>query len=321
MIEERERMLHKQPMEAAAGGPLLGSSSSRENAPPPMLGVRPPRVITTKPQVPISDQELRARVQWAHKTSPHFQLSYDRIAFSEPRATMLIEELEIAYNLIFHFTHESFTDRFPVYAIDQRATTLLGRSVHSHLNLEEHAIYLVENSHERIYAEVVGQLTHAMRIARYKRHYDHTSGWAALEEAFSIFLSERLSMMPEVFPFFGGQADVIAYHLYRKQGQRLQDIWVAPARSHTIDQLVLAGAFVLYLGDTFSDDRIVTFSLCDDPITSDTFKTFFGSSLDSLEAAWVDHLPTSLLALTHEEKEGMVQHWESSIEGQRHLVH
>jgi len=315
-LEKSQIMRSGQRMEAAAGGALLGSSAPQES-PPPVFG-RPPRVITTKPQVPISDQELRARIQWSHKTSPHFQLSYDRIAFPEPRAGKLIEELEIAYSLIFHFTHESFVDRFPVYAIDQRATTLLGRSARSHLNIEEHAIYLVETSSERIHAEIVEQLTHAMRIARYRKHYDHTSGWAALEEAYSIFLSERLSMMPEVFPFFGAGADVIAFHLYRKQGQHLVDIWSAEARTHSIDQLVLAGAFVLYLGDTFSDDRVVTFSLCDDPITSDTFKTFFGSSLESLESTWVEHLPESLLSLTHEEQEAMVQRWESAIESKRH---
>jgi hypothetical protein len=315
-FEKSQIMRSGQRMEAAAGG-TLGASSSREQTAPPLFG-RPPRVITTKPQVPISDQELRARIQWSHKTSPHFNLSYDRIAFSEPRAAKLVEELEIAYSLIFHFTHESFVDRFPVYAVDQRATALLGRSARSHLNLEEQAIYLVETSSERIHAEVVEQLTHAMRIVRYTKHYDHTYGWAALEEAFSIFLSHRLSMMPEVFPFFGAEADVIAYHLYRKQGQHLLDIWSASARTHSIDQLVLAGAFVLYLGDTFSDDRVVTFSLCDDPITSDSFKTFFGAPLETLETRWMEHLPVSLLALTHEEQDAMIQRWESAIESKRH---
>jgi hypothetical protein len=297
-------------IESAAGGPLVSSFVSTES--------RPARVITTKPQVALSDLELRARVQWAHRASNHFQLAYDRTAFSETRAAMLNESLEIAYTLIFHFTHEAFPDRFQVYAVDQRATSLLGRSVSPHFNLEERGIYLVESGARTVHSELAGLLAHAMRVVRYGRHYHSTPGWAALEEGFSAFLSERLSTQPELFPFYGAEPDVIAYHLYRKHAMSLSDIWGAPADGLGVRERVLAGAFMLYLGDTFSDDRVVTFSKSDDAITDETFRTFFGRSLADLEAVWLQHLPLSLVALTEEEQGAMIQHWDRAIESNFH---
>jgi hypothetical protein len=295
-------------MEPAAGGQLASSPVQDDREP------RPARVITTKPQVALSDQELRARVQWAHRASSHFQIAYDRTAFSEIRAAMLNESLEIAYTLIFHFTHESFTDRFQVYAVDQRATGLLGRSVWPHFNLEERAMYLVESGSRSVHSELAGLLTHAMRLSRYARHYHATPGWAVLEEGFGLFLSERLSTQPDLFPFYGAEPDIIAHHLYRKHELHLPAIWNISPYELKIQERILAGAFMLYLGDTFSDDRVVTFSKSDDAITDETFRTFFGASLSDLEAIWIHHLPLSLVTLTEEEQSAMVQHWDRSIE-------
>ncbi|MFI5201590.1 MAG: hypothetical protein ACHQNE_04340 [Candidatus Kapaibacterium sp.] len=303
-------------MEVASGGDLLLStipSDANFTASP----ARPARVITTKPPLAISDQELRARVQWAHKTSSHFQISYDRSAFSELRAATLDETLEAAYSLIFHFTHEAFAGRLQVYAVDQRAKSLLGRSLRPHFNIEEPAIYLVENGSRQMQEELVELLTHAMRLTRYARHYEQTPGWAVLEEGFGIFLNERLAMQQDVFPFYGAESDLIAHHIYQTHGARLYDVWNAVPHALTTDQIVLAGAFLLSLGDTFSDDRVVTFSKSDYPITSETFRTFFDRSLDDLEAAWLQHLPLSLVTLTEEERERMIQHWDSAIECRR----
>jgi len=310
VIERDQRMYEPNGSDPLATGPLsaaLGSAHSE----------RPSRVITTKPQLPISDQELRARIQWGHQLSSHFELLYDRISFSEKRAFNLLESLEIAYSLIFHFTHESFPDRLQVYAIDQRQPALLGRTVRPHFNLEERAIYLVESSSQNVQAELVELLTHGMRIARYSRHYGRTPGWALLEDGFAIFLSERLSTQPEVFPFYGAEADVIASHLYRSNKETLVSIWNMAHHSNA-HHIILAGAFILYLGDTFSDDRVSTFSKSDYAITNDTFRTFFGGTLGDLEAAWQQHLPLSLLSLTEEEQDVMVQHWDRAIDCRRH---
>ena len=295
-------------MEPAAGGQLVSAPIVSE------AEHRPTRVITPKPQVALSDQELRARVQWAHRASAHFQISYDRTAFSETRAAMLNESLEIAYSLIFHFTHESFTDRFQVYAVDQRAKGLLGRSVWPHFNLEERAFYLVESGTRSVHSELAGLLTHAMRLSRYARHYYDTPGWHALEEGFSLFLSERLSTQPDLFPFYGAEPDIIAHHLYQKHDLHVPDVWNASPDALKVQELILVVAFLLYLGDTFSDDRVVTFSKSDDAITDETFRTFFGASLAELETIWIQHLPLSLVALTEEEQYAMVQHWDRAIE-------
>jgi len=302
-------------METASGGMLAGSAFPGENS--ASLAGRPSRVITTKPPLPISDQELRARVQWSHKVSMHFQVSYDRSAVSDFRAATLNESLEAAYSLIFHFTHEAFPGRFQVYAVDQRAKALLGRTMRPHFNPEEPAIYLVENGSRQMQEELVELVTHAMRLSRYARHYEQTPGWAALEEGFGIFLNERLAMQPDVFPFYGAESDLIAHHIYRSHSPKMSEVWNALPHALTTDQIVLAGAFLLSLGDTFSDDRVVTFSKSDYAITSETFRSFFDRSLDDLEAAWLQHLPLALVALTEEEQDKMVQHWDSAIECRR----
>jgi len=304
-------------MDAVSGGSLADTTVVPMSGNPMASPGRPPRVITTKPPLPISDQELRARVQWAHKTSSHFQVSYDRSILSDVRAATLDETLEAAYSLIFHFTHEAFAGRFQVYAVDQRAKSLLGRSVRPHFNIEEPAIYLVENGSRQMQEELVELLTHAMRLARYERHYVQTPGWAALEEGFGIFLNDRLAMQPDVFPFYGAESDLIAHHIYQLHGATLREIWSARPQALTTDQIVLAGAFLLSLGDTFSDDRVVTFSKSDYPITTETFRTFFDRSLDDLEAAWLQHLPLALVALTGEEQDRMIQHWDGAIECRR----
>ncbi len=307
--------------ELEAGSSLIGSSSNgiAAGASAAMISpARPKRVITTRPQLPISDQELRARIVWATMTSPHFQLAYDQSAFAVPRAKLILETLESAYSLIFHFTHESFADRFQVHAVDQRSSELLGRAVRPHFNFAERAIYLVETSSQNIYAELIEQLTHAMRIVRYAKHYDHTPGWATMEEGFSVFLNERLSISPAVYPFYGADADVIAYHIYKDHPSKIVDLWAIPSIPLTVTQRVLAGAFFLHLGNIYSDDQIATFSKSDYPITSETFQAFFGARLEELEDAWVTHLPSALIALTHEEMDVMLQKWERTIEGRYH---
>ena len=183
-----------------------------------------------------------------------------------------------------------------------------------HFNIEERAFYLVESGARNVHSELAGLLTHAMRLSRYARHYHTTPGWAVLEEGFSLFLSERLSTQPDLFPFYGAEPDIIAHHLYRKHELRMPDVWNASPDALKIQERMLAGAFMLYLGDTFSDDRVVTFSKSDDAITDETFRTFFNASLADLEAAWVQHLPLSLVALTADEQQSMVQHWDRAIE-------
>ena len=306
-------------IETASGGRY--SSSSEPTSPIPgaipnsaRLSARPRRVITTKPQLAISDQELRARIQWAHKTSPHFVLSYDRISYDDPQAHRLLEALEESYSLIFHFTHESFTGRFQVYAVDQRSTALLGRAIFPHFNAEERAIYLAQTTAHNAHAELVPHLTHAMRFGRYVKHYNHTPGWALLEDGFSIFLSERLSISPDVFPFYGADVDLVAHSIQSKHHYTLSGLWGVQCNSIPIHLLVMSGAYFLYLGDTYSDDRVVAFSKSESPITNEAFREFFGATLEELESTWMKHLPASLIALTHEEQEEMTLRWERAIE-------
>jgi len=195
----------------------------------------------------------------------------------------------------------------------------LGRAVKSHFNFLERAIYLAQTSSQNIYSELIEHVTHAMRIARYAKHYGQTPGWAALEEGFSVFLNERLSISPDVFPFYSADADLIANHIYGQHTEKLSALWGDEAsRALNFYQLVLTGAFFLHLGDIYSDDSIATLSKSDYAITSETFRSFFGTTLEALEEAWARHLPASLIALTHEEQEAMLTKWQRSIECQTH---
>ena len=274
-----------------------------------------PRVITPRPQLEIADTELRARVQLSHKTSSHFALAYDRVFFTDEQVAQVLSMLESSYSSVFALTHESFPDRFQVYAIDQRSKGLLGRVVRSHFNPRERAIYLSRTSTQPLHVDLIEQVAHAMRFVRYGKHYASTPGWSLLEDAIGVFLNARLTSHREVFPFYGIESDVIAFHLYDKKLVRpLHEVWKSLDHATTLERSVQAGAFFLYLGDTFSDDRVMEFSKIDCEVTNDTFRDFFGRTLVQLEQQWIRSLPHSLIPLTHDEQVQAVQHWMRSIE-------
>lgn len=272
------------------------------------------KVIAPKPTIAISDIDVRARVQWGQRLTPHFAIFYDKVLFAGPEVEMAAAALEEGYSAIFSLTHEAFPDRFSIFLIDQRATGLLGRTVRSHMNLDQRAIYLVRTANRSIFSELIHWLSHAMRVARFMRHYGRTPGWAMMEDAFATFLNVRLTTYAEAYPFFGAEADIIAHHVKESaQTGSLKDLWLSPKFAGVLERYLLAGAFFLYLGDTYSDDRVVAFSRCDGEITNDTFRIFFKKSLDGLEQEWVDHLPTAQLSLTAEDRRFVIDHWEKSM--------
>lgn len=305
-------------MDSGAG---LGSGGSqRVPVMPPMTpalspSARATRVIQTRPQQPLSDLELRDRISWQEVLSPHFVFKYDEAWFPVRQAESILQELEEAYSLVFRFTHEAFTGRWTVYAADQRSTSPTGHTLRSHINCNDRSMCLLQTSSQHLYGDLVLLLTHAMRAHRFCKHYGQTPGWAALEDAFAIFLNERVSIQPEVFPFYSADADLIAHHLYSHYSNAgVTRNWSHLPGQRSIVDTVLAGAFFLYLGDTFSDDRIVEFSKLDGSVTPNEFREFFGATLDDLEHAWVAHLPVSRISVTREEQEAMVQHWERAID-------
>jgi hypothetical protein len=277
-----------------------------------------PRVIRTRPIAPIDDKELHERIGWQELLSPHFAFEYDPEWFPVRQAQAILDQLEETYSLIFHLTHESFKDRWNVYAADHRSPLVSGHGVRSHLNLSDRSLCLIQTSSHHLYGDLALLLTHAMRAHRYSKHYESTTGWASLEDAFAIFLNERLSIQPDVFPFFGADPDLIAHHLYSHHSYAsITRSWPTASTGRRLNDLVLFGAFFLYLGDTFSDDRIVEFSKIDGPVSSSEFNDFFGASLDELEHAWIAHLPVSRISSTQEEQEQMVLRWDRAIDGER----
>ena len=278
---------------------------------PPII----PNAITQRPLVKISDSELRARVQWIHYTTPHFEISYDKICLHSVEIETLAQVLETAYRSIFSMTHEGHVERFPIFITDLRSPSLMGRKTSTHFSAGERAIYLVRNAHESLDTELIAMLTHAMRFPRYIKHYGITRGWALLEDSFATFLSERLhGHSKHIYPYYGVEPDIIAHYLKESAVlPKLAYSWHSLRFASELERRVLAGAFLLYLGDTASDDRVVEFSKYDDEVTSDTFKIFFGKNLEELEEGWSEHLPKSLLGNTEIEHRDMMEHWKKMM--------
>jgi len=295
--------------------PALSLEDERNNPfinPPPQQARAP---ITPRPLVKITDSELRARVQWIHHTTPHFEISYDKICLHGVEIETLSHVLESAYQSIFFLTHEGLSERFPIYITDLRSPSLMGRKTSTHFSAGERAIYLVRNSHESLDTELVAMLTHAMRFPRYIKHYGITRGWALLEDAFATFLSERIqNKTKHTYPFYGVESDIIAEYLKENAVlPKLAYSWHSLRFASELERRVLAGAFLLYLGDIASDDRVVEFSKYDDEISGDTFKVFFGKNLEDLEEQWSEHLPKALLGYTEIEHREMMEHWKKMM--------
>jgi hypothetical protein len=295
--------------------PALSMEDERNHS----LSVSTPPVvqnkITPRPLIKITDSELRARVQWVHHTTPHFEISYDKICLHSVEIETLSHILENAYQSLFSLTHEGITERFPLYITDLRSPSLMGRKTSTHFSAGERAIYLVRNTHESLDTELIAMLTHATRFPRYIKHYGITRGWALLEDAFATFVSDRMQgNAKHSYPFYGVEPDIIAHYLKEQAVlPKLFYSWHSLRFASELERRVLAGAFLLYLGDTASDDRVVEFSKYDDEITADTFKIFFGKNLEELEEHWSEHLPKALLGYTETEQRDQLEHWKKMM--------
>jgi hypothetical protein len=263
----------------------------------------------------LVDRELRAALAWNHASTPHFNLNYEDARFEKREIESVMKLLEQSYSSIFSQTHEAFNDRLEMYLVDARSQMLLGKKLSTHLNVEEKTLYLTRFPYQPLHAQLIAHLTHAMRMNRFAKNYQDYQAWALMEDAFAVFLNHRLAVQPETFPFFGIEPDIIVHELMKSARVRsLHDCWEAPAKCNVLERQVLNGAFFLYLGDTYSDDRVVELSKCDNEITTETFKDFFGKTLDELEAEWVSHLPTSMLAITRDELDLAIHRWEKKID-------
>lgn len=271
---------------------------------------RATRSLTPHALLPVGDGELRARVRWGHVNSQHFALSFDAEIFHPNETKTLLQMLESRYHQIFSLTHETFSDRMIVYAVDLRSSSLLGRTARTHFNLAERSIYLVRSGIDAFDAELTQALVHAMRFSRCIKHYGITAGWAMLEDAFAVFVSERLRENHKVFPFFGTEPNLIIHYLLEKSAVRLLSyLWESKQFASPLERYVLAGGFLLYLGDALGDDKIVAFSRIDDVVLSGTFREFFGDSLTNLEQRWFEHLPRTLVSFTEDERSLSLNTW------------
>jgi hypothetical protein len=279
----------------------------------PSILASPPkseRTLTKHALLPVGDSELRARVRWGHVSSQHFALSFDADMFHPNETKTLLATLESRYHQVFSLCHETFNDRMIVYAVDLRSPSLLGRTARTHFNLAERTIYLVRSNTESFDTELTQALVHAMRFGRCIKHYGITAGWAMLEDAFAVFISERLRENHKVFPFFGAEPNLIIHFLLERSAVRLLSyLWESKQFASPTERYVLAGAFLLYLGDALGDDKIIAFSRIDDAVFSGTFRDFFGESLVKLEERWFEHLPRTLVSFTEDERTSALNEW------------
>lgn len=267
-----------------------------------------------KPLMPITDSDLRGCISWSHKDSQHFSLSYDNISFSSREIDVILHQLETVYHDIFHISHECFPDTLNVYVTDLHTPTLLGRTTQTHYNVIEHVLYIVRTHQDAIEADLIVALTHAMRSRRYLEHYGITRGWALVEDAFSVFLSERLRNDKKTFPFYGADPEIIAHFLKDRLAIRmLSHLWTSRQFATAIERYVIAGAFMIYLGDILGDDKVAQFSHHDDEITQNSFYVYFNDSLEHIETRWIEQLPKSLHGYTEEERREMIRSWLRSV--------
>jgi len=300
--------------------PALSGDDERNHPFPPIakpeLEPIAKRALHEKPLMPISDSDLRGRISWSHQQSQHFVLSYDASSFGQREADIILMQLETIYHDIFNLIHESFSDKLNVYAIDLHTPMLLGRTTRTHFNVSERNLYLVRTHHDTIESELITALTHAMRNRRYLEHYGITRGWAMLEDAFSVFLSERLRNDKKTFPFYGADPEIIAHHLKEHLPIRLlSQIWTSRQFANAIERFAIAGAFMIYLGDVLGDDKIASFSRHENEITHNSFHLYFNDSLEHLEERWVEQLPKALHAYTEDERLEMIHGWMRSVQG------
>ena len=83
-----------------------------------------------------------------------------------------------------------------------------------------------------------------------------------LEDAFAVFVSERLRENHKVFPFFGAEPNLITHYLLEKSAVRLLSyLWESKQFASPLERYVLAGGFLLYLGDALGTDCTVFDSL------------------------------------------------------------
>lgn len=271
----------------------------------------PPMHTTTA----LVDRELRSALAWNNCSTPHFNLNYELDRFERREIDSVMKLLEQSYSSIFSQTHEAFADRLEMYLVDARSQMILGRRLPSHLNVEEKTLYLTRLPYQPLHAQIIAHLTHAMRMSRFAKNYEGCQAWALMEDAFAVFLNHRLAPQPDTFPFFGIEPDIIVHELMKNDRVRsLRECWDLPATCNVLERQVLNGAFFLYLGDTYSDEKVVELSKCDSDLSVDTFKQFFGKTLDELEAEWVAHLPTSMLAMTRDELDLAINRWEKKID-------
>lgn len=300
--------------------PALSGDDERNHPFPPYTKPEtepiPKRALHEKPLMPISDSDLRGRISWSHVQSQHFVLSYDGSSFEQREADVILMQLETIYHDIFNLTHESFPDKLNVYAIDLHTPMLLGRTTRTHFNVSERTLYVVRTHLDTIESELITAMTHAMRNRRYLEHYGITRGWAMLEDAFSVFLSERLRNDKKTFPFYGADPEIIAHYLKEHLPIRLlSQIWTSRQFANAIERFAIAGAFMIYLGDVLGDDKIASFSRHENEITHNSFHLYFNDSLEHLEERWVEQLPKALHAYTEDERLEMIHGWMRSVQG------
>jgi hypothetical protein len=282
----------------------------------PAPELTPRRALYEKPLMPITDSDLRGRIIWTHRQSIHFVLTFDNASLSERETDVILHQLETAYHDIFAITHESFTDKLNVYVVDLHSTMLLGRTTRTHFNVSERTLYLVRSHSEPMESELISAMAHAMRFQRYLEHYGITRGWAILEDAFSVFLAERLRNDKKAFPFYGADPEIIAHYLKEHLPIRmLSHIWTSRQFANAIERYAIAGAFMIYLGDVLGDDKVASFSRHDQEITQNSFHIYFHDSLEHLEGRWVEQLPKALHSYTESERNEMIHTWMKSVQG------
>lgn len=263
--------------------------------------------------VPAIVEGIKDSLTWPQLSSAYFDLRFDPASFEQREVEALLQQIDEDMLAISQFIGVPIEQRFVIYLLDEHLAHPPVPSTHSHVDSETGAIILIRAQKRSLYSNILVPLTHALCAMQQRRH-TQSPGSALLSDAFSTVVNTRLSTHSEVFPFFGVEPDVVCYELYtRKAVRSLTECIAEPESCTLLERHVVVGAFLLFLGDQYGDPRLLELCHSSSSLRSTTFTRLYGATLAELERVWVDHLPASLVALTAEEREGAILHWDTMI--------
>jgi hypothetical protein len=253
-------------------------------------------------------------LHWPQKASRYFDIYFDPHTFETREVEALIPQLDEGLLAIGELVGREILEHYVIYLADERSPGFEGQVTTSCFDAVSRAIMLVRVPTRPLHSDLLIPLTHAMCSTLHQSPAATRPMRLLVEDAFAAYVNTRLAPHSDVFPYFGVEPDVICHELFQRRAVRtFRECLAHPLACSALERHVIGGAFFLYLADTYGDERLLNlFREAAQPMPA-SFTTTFDASLEDLENVWMRHLPDSLVALTSEERELAILHWDTLI--------